>query len=38
MAFYFKKTQKDIILTEKDEEDYKKNKICRFCEKTIVSE
>ena len=33
MAFYFKKTKKNIIMTEKDEEDYKNNKICRFCEK-----
>ena len=31
MAFYFKKTNTDIIMTEKDE-DYKNN-ICRFCEK-----
>ena len=35
MAFYFKNTKKDIILTEEDEEDYKKGNICRFCEKKI---
>ena len=36
MAFYFKKTKKDIIMTEKNE-DYKNNNICRFCEKNIES-
>ena len=35
MAFYFKNTKKDIIMTEEDEEDYKNNDICRFCEKII---
>ena len=35
MAFYFKNTNKDIIMT--DEEDYKNNDICRFCEKFIES-
>ena len=38
MTFYFKNTKKDIIMTEKDEEDYKNNNICRFCEKNIESE
>ena len=38
MAFYFKKTKKDIILTEKDEEDYRNDNICRFCEKEILSD
>ena len=33
MAFYFKNTKKDIILTEENEEDYRINNICRFCEK-----
>ena len=37
MAFYFKNTKKDIILTQKDEEDYKNN-ISRFCEKEIITE
>ena len=32
-AFYFKNTKKEIIMTEKDEEDYKNDNICRFCEK-----
>ena len=27
-AFYFKKTKKDIVMTEKNEEDYRKNNIC----------
>ena len=34
MVFYFKKINKDIIMTKKDEEDFKKNNICRFCEKS----
>ena len=38
MASYFKNTNKDIIVTEKDEEDYRKYKICRFCEKNIESD
>ena len=33
MAFYFKTTKKDIIMTEKDEEDFKNINNCRFCEK-----
>ena len=33
MAFYFKNTKRDIIMTEKDEEDYKNINICRFCGK-----
>ena len=38
MAFYFKNTKKDIIMTQEDEEDYKNNNICRFCEKEILSD
>ena len=38
MAFYFKNTKKDIIMTQEDEEDYKNNYICRFCEKIIESD
>ena len=38
MAFYFKNTKKDIIITQEDEEDYKNNNICRFCEKIIESD
>ena len=38
MAFYFKNTNKDIIMTQKDEEDYKNNNFCRFCEKFIESD
>ena len=34
MAFYFKNTKKDIIMTDEDE-DYGNNKICRFCEKKL---
>ena len=38
MAFYFVNTKKDIIMTEEDEEDYRINKICRFCEKNYESD
>ena len=38
MAFYFKNTNKDIDMTEEDEEDYKNDNICRFCEKEILSD
>ena len=37
LAFYFKNTKKDFIMTE-DEEDYRKINICRFCEKFIESD
>ena len=38
MAFNFKNTNKDISMTDHDEEDYKNNNICRFCEKNIESD
>ena len=38
MAFYFKNTNKEIIMTEEDVEDYRINNICRFCEKNIESD
>ena len=38
MAFYFKNTNKDIIMTEKDQEDFKISNICRFCGKNIESD
>ena len=38
MVFYFKNTKKDIIMTQKDKEDFENNNICRFCEKEIISE
>ena len=38
MAFYFKNTKKDIIMTEADEEEYRNNNFCRFCEKDILSD
>ena len=37
MAFYLKETKKDIIMTQENEEDFKNNIICRFCEKEILS-
>ena len=38
MTFYFKNANKDIIMTDEDEEDYRNNDICRFCEKIIESD
>ena len=35
MAFFLKNTKKDINMTEKDEQDFKNNNSCRFCEKII---
>ena len=35
MVFYFENTKKDIIMTDEDEEDFKKDNFCRFCEKNI---
>ena len=35
MVFYFKNTNKDIIMTEKDQEDFKNSNICRFCQKKL---
>ena len=37
-AFYFKNTNKDIIMTPEDEEDFINNIICRLCEKNIESD
>ena len=37
MAFYFKNTKKDIIMSKENEEVFKNNNICRFCEKEILS-
>ena len=33
MAFFIKNTNKDIIMTKKDGEDYRNNNIYRFCKK-----
>ena len=38
MAFYFKITNKDIIMTEENRDGFKNNNICRFCEKEILSD
>ena len=38
MAFYFKNTKKDIVMTEEDEGNFEKNNICRFREKNIESD
>ena len=38
MNFWFKNTKKDINMTREDEEDYRNNNICRFCENEILSD
>ena len=38
MAFYFKNSKKDIIMTQDEEENYRKNNVCRFCEKINESD
>ena len=38
MTFYFKNTNKDIVMAEEKEEDYRNNNICRFREKNIESD
>ena len=38
MAFYFKNIKKDNNMTDEDEEDYRNNNVCRFCEKFIESD
>ena len=38
VAFDFKNTKKDIIMTDKDEKAYRNNNICRFCETNNVSD
>ena len=38
MAFDFKSTNKNIIMTEENEQDFKKNNKCRSCEKNIDSD
>ena len=38
MSFYFKNTKKDIIMTEENEEKFRNNNICRFCEKIVESD
>ena len=38
MTFYFKNTQKDIIMTQEYKEDYRNKNICQFCEKHIESD
>ena len=36
MAVYFKNTNKDIVMTEVDEENFETTFIFRFCEKEII--
>ena len=38
MAFFFKNTKKNINMTKENEEDYRNNNICRFCEEEISSD
>ena len=35
MVFYFKNLNKDILMTDEDEEHYRINNICTFCEKIV---
>ena len=35
MTFYFKNTNKDIIMTKEEEENFENNNICRLCEKFV---
>ena len=37
MAFYFKNTKEDINMKDEDE-DYRNDNVCRFCEKEILSD
>ena len=37
MVFYFKSPNKNIVLTGKNEEDYRNSNTCRFCGKEILS-
>ena len=36
MSFCFKNFNKDILMTTEDEEEYSKNKICRFVKKYSI--
>ena len=38
MVFYSKNSKKDNIMTEENEEGYRTDKVCRFCEKEIFSD
>ena len=35
LSLFYKNTNKNKILTEEDEEDYRINSVCRICEKNI---
>ena len=37
MKFYFKNFETDILVTQGDDEKFRKIKICGFCEKDIRS-
>ena len=36
VSFWLNDTKKDIIMTKEDEEHFKNNNICRFCETEII--
>ena len=38
MNFWFKNTNKDIIMTEEDNQDFENDSICRYCEKYIETD
>ena len=38
MAFFFKNTNKDIFITQEDNEAFDRNNTCRLCEKEKISD
>ena len=38
MNFWFKNTNKDIIMTEEDKQDFENDSICQYCEKYIETD
>ena len=38
MAFYFKHSKKDIIMTQENKKDFENINICCFCEKKLISD
>ena len=38
MTFYFKNTNKDIVMTEEDKEHSRNGQYCQFCEKQTISD
>ena len=36
LVFHFKNTNKDITMTQKDDEQYRNKNVCQFCEREII--